>query len=71
MVKRYTERDISGFIRRGERVIIKAHGTLDNTSELIFSKRQYGEARCKYSVFYNLLEALMMTNTYIFFRVWS
>lgn len=52
VVKKQTEHDISNFIRSTDRVILKAHGSIDAPNEMIFSKYQYNEARYKYSGFY-------------------
>lgn len=66
VVKKQTEHDISNFIRSTDRVILKAHGSIDAPNEMIFSKYQYNEARYKYSGFYKLLDSLALTHTYIF-----
>ena len=66
VVKKQTEHDISNFIRSTDRVIPKAHGSIDAPNEMIFSKYQYNEARYKYSGFYKLLDSLALTHTYVF-----
>lgn len=66
VVKKQTEHDISNFIRSTDRVILKAHGSIDTPNEMIFSKHQYNEARYKYSGFYKLLDSLALTHTYVF-----
>lgn len=66
VVKKQTEHDISNFIRSQDRVILKAHGSIDTPDEMIFSKCQYNEARYKYSGFYKLLDSLALTHTYVF-----
>ena len=66
VVKKQTEQDISNFIRSTDRVILKAHGSIDAPNEMIFSKYQYNEARYKYSGFYKLLDSLALTHTYVF-----
>lgn len=66
VVKKQTEHDISNFIRSTDRVILKAHGSIDAPNEMIFSKYQYNEARYKYSEFYKLLDSLALTHTYVF-----
>lgn len=67
VVKKQTEHDISNFIRSTDRVILKAHGSIDAPNEMIFSKYQYNEARYKYSGFYKLLDSLALTHTYLVF----
>ena len=66
VTKKQTEHDISNFIRSQDRIILKAHGSIDAPNEMIFSKYQYNEARYKYSGFYKLLDSLALTHTYIF-----
>ena len=66
VVKKQTEHDISSFMRSTDRIILKAHGSIDAPNEMIFSKHQYNEARYKYSGFYKLLDSLALTHTYIF-----
>lgn len=66
VVKKQTEHDISNFMRSTDRVILKAHGSIDAPNEMIFSKYQYNEARYKYSGFYKLLDSLALTHTYVF-----
>ena len=66
VVKKQTEHDISNFIRSTDRVILKAHGSIDAPNEMSFSKYQYNEARYKYSGFYKLLDSLALTHTYVF-----
>lgn len=53
-------------IRSNNRVIIKAHGDIDDLSNVIFTRRQYTETMNKYGYFYKILEALFMTNTVLF-----
>lgn len=64
--KRQTDNDLADFIRRQERVIIKAHGSIDAPDNMIFSLRQYNEARYKYAGFYRILDSLTLTHTFIF-----
>lgn len=66
VIKKQTEHDISNFIRSSDRVILKAHGSIDAPNDMIFSKHQYNEARYKYSGFYKLLDSLALTHTYLF-----
>ncbi len=66
VIKKYSEYDTPNFIRSQDRIILKAHGSIDTPHEMIFSKHQYNEARYKYSSFYKLLDSLALTHTYIF-----
>ncbi|AGF57810.1 hypothetical protein B0P06_003883 [Clostridium saccharoperbutylacetonicum] len=53
-------------IKSPESLIIKAHGTIDDTEEIIFTAKQYYEAQSKFPEFYSLLHALFLTHTVIF-----
>lgn len=66
VVKSYYEDDIAKYLRTSDFLIIRAHGYVDDTSNIIFTHRQYSIARCKYSAFYRLLDALILTHTFIF-----
>lgn len=66
VVKSYYEDDIAKYLRTADYLIIRAHGHVDNTSSIIFTHRQYSLARNKYSSFYRLLDALILTHTFIF-----
>lgn len=66
VVKTYTEADTSQFIRRGQRLILKAHGTIDQPADMVFTRGDYARARHKYSSFYALLDGLILTHTCLF-----
>lgn len=63
----YTDtRSIIGTIKAPENLIIKAHGSIDDTEKLIFTAKQYYAAQEKYPEFYHLLSALFLTHTVVF-----
>ncbi|HEJ7279807.1 SIR2 family protein [Serratia marcescens] len=66
VVKNYYDQDIVTAIKGDGRVIIKTHGTVDNTQSLIFSRGDYARARSQNRDFYELLNALSLTNTFLF-----
>jgi len=66
IVKNYYDEDLSNLIRTNERLIIKMHGSIDKVTELIFTRRQYSQARIKHNSFYQIIEVLMITNTFLF-----
>ncbi len=66
IVKKYTENDIADSIRRPEPLIIKIHGSVEAPDDLIFTRKDYSEARTKYRDFYHLIDALSVTHTFIF-----
>lgn len=65
-VKQHYDPDFADAIRRNERIILKMHGTIDTPDQMIFTRREYAEARTKHRHFYKLLEALALTNTFVF-----
>ena len=64
--KSYYDPDVSEFLRGTERYIVKVHGSLDATSQLIFTQKQYAEARVKAAAFYNAFDSALMTHTFLF-----
>lgn len=60
-------RSIIGSIKAPENIIIKAHGSIDDTEKLIFTAKQYYQAQEKYPEFYHLMTALFLTHTVVFF----
>lgn len=65
VVKKYNE-DIAKYLRSSDYIIIKAHGCVDDSDHIVFTHKQYSDARYKYATFYKMLDALMLTNTFIF-----
>lgn len=65
-VKIYNDNDIADSLRRHERVLIKSHGTVSSPNSLIFTRTDYAKARNEHSQFYELLDALLRTHTFIF-----
>jgi NAD-dependent SIR2 family protein deacetylase len=53
-------------IRSDTRLIIKAHGSINEINKMIFTKSQYHRAKRQYSNFYEVLKVLFITNTGIF-----
>lgn len=62
----YYSNDIIDQVRSGKQIVLKIHGTIDESSKLIFSKEDYAKARNEYASFYKLLEALILTKTFLF-----
>lgn len=65
VIKRYHE-DIAPFLRQPDYLVIKAHGCIDDPPNMVFTHGQYNHARYKYASFYRVLDALLLTNTFIF-----
>jgi SIR2-like domain len=66
LVKNYYDTDIADVFRRSQRVVLKIHGTIDSIDKTIFTRSTYALARIQYSHFYELLNALFVTHTFIF-----
>lgn len=66
IVKKYYESDVADCIRRPEPLIIKIHGSVESPDNLIFTRKDYAEARTENRDFYHLIDALSITHTFIF-----
>jgi hypothetical protein len=66
IIKKYNDVDIADCIRRPDPLIIKIHGSVESPDELIFTRKDYSEARTKYRDFYHLIDALTITHTFVF-----
>ena len=65
-VKNYFDEDVADSLRRHERVLIKSHGSVSQPTKIIFTRSGYAEARNKHSEFYELIDALLRTHTFLF-----
>lgn len=66
VAKSYYDQEIVASLRKNDFLIIRAHGSSDDSSRIIFTRKQYGEARCLYASFYKILESLAITHTFVF-----
>ncbi len=66
VVKSYSDEDIAKYLRTNDYLIIRAHGHVDESSKMIFTHGQYGKARNKHAAFYKILDALILTHTFVF-----
>jgi len=66
VTKRYFDDGVSEFLRGTDRYLVKVHGSLDETDKIIFTQRQYAEARVKSAAFYNAFDSALMTHTFLF-----
>ncbi|CJL00873.1 Uncharacterised protein [Streptococcus pneumoniae] len=66
IIKQYHDLDLARYIRGDQRVVIKAHGSVDSIENMIFGRRDYAEARVKHRWFYEIFKALMLTHTFVF-----
>ncbi|SEI43957.1 SIR2-like domain-containing protein [Azotobacter beijerinckii] len=68
IIKRdHTSNDLLNFVSGGDtRLLLKTHGNADAAHNLIFTRKDYAEARTRYRLFYDLLKSLVLTHTFIF-----
>lgn len=66
LIKNHYDEDLLSAVKENGRLIIKAHGTIDAPEKLIFTRKEYAEARSKYSGFYEILHALALTHNFVF-----
>jgi hypothetical protein len=65
-VKHYYDDDVADAVRRPNFIVLKIHGTIDAPRRMIFTRQDYAQARSEYSQFYSILDALVITHTFIF-----
>lgn len=66
VTKLYYDEGVSEFLRGTSRYLVKVHGSLDETEKIIFTQKQYAEARIKAAAFYNAFDSALMTHTFLF-----
>lgn len=66
VITKYNDKNIADVIRTAHRLIIKSHGDITAGDDIIFTKADYAKARSQYAQFYSLLDALLLTHTFIF-----
>ncbi len=62
----YDADDLVDEIRSDVRLIIKAHGSIDYISKMIFTRGEYHRAKAAFPQFYDVLKAIFLTHTAIF-----
>ena len=65
-IKNYYDQDIASSIRKRDPLILKLHGTIATPAQMIFTQLDYAQARINNSSFYQLLNALLLTQTFLF-----
>lgn len=66
IVKNYYDSDVSEFLRGNGRYIVKVHGSLNSPDRLIFTQRDYANARVNHGKFYQAFDASLLTNSFVF-----
>ncbi|SDA28828.1 SIR2-like domain-containing protein [Nitrosospira sp. Nsp18] len=62
----YYSSSLGDELRSDTRLIIKAHGTIDEVGKMVFTKSEYHNAAASHAPFYTMVRALLLTNTCIF-----
>lgn len=62
----YDSDSLGDEIRSDVRLIVKAHGSIDNISKMVFTREQYHKAKREYGRFYEIIKALFLTHTCVF-----
>lgn len=66
VLKNYYDEDVIEFLRGTERYAVKVHGSLHHPERIIFTQKQYSEARSKESAFYTAFDGALMSHTFLF-----
>lgn len=65
-VCKYYEQHLVNDLRSPVRLVIKAHGCVSDPSRIVLTRSQYFKERQHYAAFYQVLDALFLTNTILF-----
>jgi len=67
IVKTHISDDIANYLHGGNtRLLLKTHGSANDPQNIIFTRRDYAEARTKHVLFYEILKSLALTHTFLF-----
>lgn len=66
IVKHYYDRDVAEYLRGDGRYIVKIHGSMNSPDRLIFTQKDYAEARVNNSSFYQAFDATLLTHSFLF-----
>ncbi|MCW2114432.1 SIR2 family protein [Bradyrhizobium elkanii] len=62
----YTSEALADELRDNTRLLIRAHGSINDVRQMIFTRSEYHAAKRRYGSFYEILKALFITNTIVF-----
>lgn len=66
LIKQFCDLDVHEFLRDSRQYVIKIHGSIQSPTQVIFTQRDYAEARVKHSAFYSALDACLLSHTFLF-----
>ncbi len=65
IIKAYYDK-VARHLRSSDYLVIKAHGTIDDVDRIVFTHGQYSRVRNEHSDFYQIINALLLTHTFVF-----
>ncbi len=65
-VRKYTDKKLLNDIRSKDNLIIKAHGCVTDTTDLIITRSDYFKIKRDHFQFYNVLDSILTVNTVLF-----
>jgi hypothetical protein len=65
-VRKYNDRNLLNDVRSKDNLIVKAHGCMNNTEDLILTRSDYFKIKKDHAQFYNILDSLLTVNTVVF-----
>jgi hypothetical protein len=65
-ISHYYDLDTALIMRGDYRGILKVHGTIDQPSKTVFTRKEYAELRNRHKSFQSLIDALFLTHTFLF-----
>jgi SIR2-like protein len=65
-VTRFFDDDAVNHLRSNRRLIMKLHGTIEKTNQIVLSRSQYFQAKQSFPGFYSVVDALILTRTVLF-----
>lgn len=65
-ISHYYDPDTPEIMRGDYRGVLKVHGTIDQPSTTIFTRRDYSRLRYQHAAFQSLIDALLLTHTFFF-----
>lgn len=65
-ISHYYDPDTPEIMRGDYRGVLKVHGTIDQPTTTIFTRRDYSKLRYQHAAFQSLIDALLLTHTFFF-----
>ncbi len=62
----YYSGDLADELRSDARLIVKAHGSIDEIGKMVFTRSEYHQAKRHHPRFYEVLRSLFLTHTVVF-----